>query len=719
MSDTSHKPPSSPATDEIASERRTLRDYYIIIRERLWIALPLAVLIAVAYGYYKARQTPLFSSTATMQFDKPETVVTTQGVVDSSVRSDMDLNTYLGILNSTRLKSKIVASFTPEEIKILQRPYLLNAPSGSQAPPPSAMLGSPSIVPLRNSYLININVSHMDPEAAALVANRFVEQFMTYLFENVGGKNEDAVIFLKTRADQLRKEAEDADQNLQQYMAKHNLVSLEASTNMISARLASVNETLTKARLNLLTLESLNKQVETFRDQKRNLFEISYISNHGTVTALRTQLATMNQQKAVLSERYFERHPKLVDLENEISATQNQLDRAVSLAIADLNANLAETRTNVANLETEYGKHEKASLDLRELSVDFNSLKSQSEVIRSTYMQILDRLNQTTTTKNLEKVPLHPLDRAIAASAPYQPNMNRIVRTSIALGLGIFFAVAISLSYIDDRIKSAWDVESFVGANLLGIVPDLSQVKDDVKYSLLLKEQEGQSPGAESFLSIYSSVKIQSKLDFPKSILVTSTIPGEGKTLVSCNLAASFARHDKRTLLIDCDLRRPMIHKHFNQTNDRGIIPWFENGANLDTNLTTDAQLGIATISKNLSLLCSGGRSKNPTGIFENPAFGHLLERLKKSYDLVVVDSPPLGAVTDSTLIAENTDELIYVCRFNRASRKHIRLYMKSLRRGKNEILGIVLNGLSPRRIEYYSNYRYYRSYKKYYGVQS
>ncbi len=101
----------------------------------------------------------------------------------------------------------------------------------------------------------------------------------------------------------------------------------------------------------------------------------------------------------------------------------------------------------------------------------------------------------------------------------------------------------------------------------------------------------------------------------------------------------------------------------------------------------------------------------------ETPAFTQLLERLKQQYELVVVDSPPLGAVTDSLLLAERTDEIVYVCRFNKALRKHIQLYTKLLLSGKNEVLGIVLNGLSPRRIEYYSNYRYYRSYKKYYGT--
>jgi len=124
-------------------------------------------------------------------------------------------------------------------------------------------------------------------------------------------------------------------------------------------------------------------------------------------------------------------------------------------------------------------------------------------------------------------------------------------------------------------------------------------------------------------------------------------------------------------------------------------------------------------VDENLYLLRSGGRSKSPTELLETPVFGQFIESMKQHFDLIVVDSPPMGAVTDSLLIAERTDEVIYVCRFNRAYRKHIRLYIKQLRESKNELLGIVLNGLSARRIEYYSNYRYYRSYKKYYGSQS
>jgi polysaccharide biosynthesis transport protein len=298
------------------------------------------------------------------------------------------------------------------------------------------------------------------------------------------------------------------------------------------------------------------------------------------------------------------------------------------------------------------------------------------------------------------------------------PNIPSIMRTSIGLGILVFLAIAIGLGFIDDRVKSAWDVESFIGVQLLGIIPQMGMIKDDEKIALA-ETPTGNETGNEAFLGLYSSVKIQSKLDFPKSMLVTSTIPGEGKTLISCNLAACFARHGKRTLLMDCDLRRPMLHRHFRQQNTAGIISWYERGAHLDGDIVTNPDLGIVKIGENLWLLTSGGRSKTPTELLENPVFPQLLERLKKNFDLVVVDSPPMGAVTDATLIAERTDEVIFVCRFNRAYRKHIRLYIKALREGKNEILGIVLNGLSPRRIEYYSNYRYYRSYKKYYGAQT
>ena len=163
-----------------------------------------------------------------------------------------------------------------------------------------------------------------------------------------------------------------------------------------------------------------------------------------------------------------------------------------------------------------------------------------------------------------------------------------------------------------------------------------------------------------------------------------------------------------------------MLHRHFKQPNAVGLITWFEGGYSLDGALSTNPSLGITKLGDNFWVLTSGGRSKSPPSMLEQPAFGQLIERLKKEFDIVVVDSPPMGAVTDALLIAERTDEIVYVCRFNRAYRKHIKLYIPGPAQRQERGPGHRAERLSsPRRIEYYSNYRYYRSYKKYYGAQT
>ena len=705
----------SPAKEEDVIERRSLRDYYIILRERLWIALPLALTIAVGIAYYQSRETPLYRSSATMQIEKPEKVVTTQEVVETGVSTDAELNTYLQVISSGKIRTRVLESLTPQERQILQRPALKDLPAGS-APPTGVDLGSLSVNSIRSTFLINVSVVHRDPEAAALLANRYVQQFIQSLLDKVGGSNEYAVEYLQKRATQLLEQAKAAEQRLQDYMRAQNLVSLDNSTNIVQARLTTVNAALQTARLERLGIEQQFDLVDRYSKDSRNLLEITAIASYGSVPNLRTQLESLQRDQALLAERYLERHPKMINVANAIAVAKDQLDAAIALAIADLKTNLEKIRANEKILEGEYSNQEKEQLRLRDLSIEYKSLENQAVVARNNYSQILDRLSQTTTSKYLEKIPVRPLDAAGPSGSPFSPDFSRITRTAVGVGALVFIGVAIGLSFIDDRIKSAWDIESFIGVNLLGIIPDLSEIKDEDKYKLVIDGKN--NTGVEPFLSVYSSIKIHSKLDFPKSVLITSTIPGEGKTLISCNLAGSFARHGKSVLLMDCDLRRPMLHRHFGKPNESGLINWYEKGANLEGDILRNPDLGITSIGENISLVSSGGRSKSPTQLLESPVFGQLLERLKKDFDLIVIDSPPLGAVTDSLLIAERADEVIYVCRFNRAFRKHIRLYIKALRSGKNDILGIVLNGLSPRRIEYYSNYRYYRSYKKYYGVQ-
>jgi succinoglycan biosynthesis transport protein ExoP len=712
-------PPSNPPgiRDEEISERRTIRDYVIILRERFWIALPLALLISIGLGYHRSSEVPLYQANATMQFEKASNFTGGNQLTNPAVTRSIDLNTYLEIIASGELRGRVVQSLSPSEVRILQRPFLADLEPGQEPPSVGSALGSLQVSDIRDSYIIRLSVNHRDGEAAALLTNRFMDQFMSYVLERKYDVTGDASKFLSERADELRLDAEASDRKLSEYQKKHNLVSLDNTTNLIRNRLIASDQALTEARLSRLNIQGSLEQVDAFASQNRDLFEISYISSYGVVETLRNQLDTLRKNQSILAERYLERHPRMIDVANEIAVTEQQLFRSIELAIADLRTTFQKAKGSEQTLKNEYDLAETEQRRLRNLSTEYNSLLNQAEIARNNFVSITERLADVDIENRTENVPVRPLDRAGVPGAPFTPNIPGIIKSSVIIFFLVFIGVAVGLSFVDDRIKSAWDVEHFIGVNLLGIVPDLSSLKDEEKYSLVLENR--QVPGTESFLSIYSAAKIHSKLDFPKSVLVTSTIPGEGKTLISCNLAGGFARHGRKTLLVDCDLRRPMLHRHFKLENDKGLIAWYESGAVVEGQMSANLDLGIVPIGANLSLLRSGGRSRVPTELLESAAFGEVLERLQKEFELIVVDTPPLGAVTDSLLIAEQVDEVIYVCRFNRAYRKHIRQYVMALKNAKREILGIVLNGLSPRRIEYYSNYRYYRSYKKYYGAES
>jgi len=231
-------------------------------------ALPLALLVSLPLGYLQMRQIPMYESRATMQFERPEKIVMVDQVVDQTPRSEIDINTYLQRLNSASLRNKVIESFTPEEIALLQRPFQQDRVQGAKLPSPGEALGTVFSEAVRGSLIIVITAHHRDPEAAALVANRFYQQFVNYLLEKSGGSNEDAIDFLKKRATELQVEYEKKEKLLQEYKRSHNLISLDDSLNFISDRLKSVNTARTAAHLDRLSLEVYAKQVEDF--QKNN-----------------------------------------------------------------------------------------------------------------------------------------------------------------------------------------------------------------------------------------------------------------------------------------------------------------------------------------------------------------------------------------------------------------------------------------------------------------
>lgn len=330
---------------------------------------------------------------------------------------------------------------------------------------------------------------------------------------------------------------------------------------------------------------------------------------------------------------------------------------------------------------------------------------------------MLRRLNETAITAQLESSNIRVADLAFVPSVPVEPDPKKITMMLVVLGLGIFVGYPVGLELLFNRVKSWSDVESYLNVPLLAELPTLKNVKPELLPHLITKVDD--EDASEAVRSLYAQLKMGSRLDMPKTVLVTSTLPSEGKSFVASNLAASFAAHGVKTLLVDTDLRRPTQHRSYSLNNDAGILRWYENGAALDTDLVTNADLGILPCGKNLSLLRTGGTTRRSTEVLDSEAVHTMLEKLRKFFDVIIVDTPPAGVFPDALSLSAIAGEVVYVARHNHVSRPAVRRIIERFSSANVDFAGVVLNMMPVGRSSaaYYSGYGHYGS--KYYSEYS
>jgi polysaccharide biosynthesis transport protein len=351
--------------------------------------------------------------------------------------------------------------------------------------------------------------------------------------------------------------------------------------------------------------------------------------------------------------------------------------------------------------------------------VRYNVLRRQVEADRVSYARITDRLNETVIASQLDHINIKPVDTAEPSYRPVEPNIQKIILQSAFLGAFIFLGLPLGLGLLDQKLKAAWEVEFLLGLPLLGEIPKLGDVKRRDRAHLI--SQGTQHAACETFRGIFTQLELNTPIDEPRMILITSTVPGEGKTIVASNLAATFATHGKRTIVVDCDFRRPALHHYYERKNDRGIIPWLERRVGDQETISAEDALGILQLTPNFHLLRAGGESRNPTEMLNTSTFRTLLQQLREEYDIILIDTPPVGVFPDALLLARSCDQLLYVCQFNRVNKTQIRKFMEKLEMAKVDVGGLILNGIPQGGSSVYYDYFGYgqagnRDYKAYYA---
>lgn len=696
-----------------------------VLRER-WIgAMALVLLLCGAAGFALLNRPPVYEANADLMVERSsDKVMDVKQVVDNSVEglTDAFVLTHIEQVQSHSFLSAFCSNLTPAQCAAALAAY--PATQSKTARPPSDQerletflsKGAKNFTASRTgrTLLINLSLRHRNPEQARFLIDRIAESYITYLISRSSERNSAATSFLTTQSDELRTKVETSEKALQEYRETNNLVSLEDNQNIVAARVRDISTELTKARVISLNLGSRIEQAEKLLTSGGDPTQLARLTEFASLAEVKKNLDDLRTKRAVLAERYGPKHPAMLDNASAQEALGKILTQQVEAAMSDLRSQFDKAKAQEARLAEELSAAEKDSLRMSQLAVRFNVLKREVETARALYTQVLARQNETAITSQLQNTNIKFVDRAKLPTSPVEPNKMKVALILLLLAGAVGVGYPLIADMLDQRIKRWSDVETYLQLPLLAEVGTLKKLDEAKRDQVVMNDLDER--GAEAFRALYSQIQLSSKVDFPKTILVTSTLPAEGKSFVASNMAEAFAAHDKRVLLIDGDLRRPSLHKGFELPNTAGLLTWLESKQPITEDLLKDPKLGLVQLSPKLSLLRTGGLSRKTSELLQTAAVSDLLEALQRKFDLVVIDTPPAGLFPDAEAFSAYADELVYVCRFSTTPRPQAAQVVNRLRKTKLSVVGAVLNAMPDEKSKgyYYSSYSY-RDYAAYY----
>ncbi|WP_438481165.1 GumC family protein [Oleiharenicola lentus] len=688
--------------------QRSLQDYVLILRERIWYIVLVFALVFSAAAIFTFTQTPLFQSSASVQvFRRDPVVMQVQGVMDNEIRSAEDLNTQVKILESFAIVQRVAERLNgnSEDLRAFLAPY----DRGDKAEPlnpASIVYKNRKIVPVRLSLLLQVQYSHPDKFIAAKVANLFIDEYISYNSRQRIEDSMKAVDDLKERADQQKKKVEELATSLQGYRERNNMVSLDQRKDIVTEKLKALSSYVTATTARLNESEIRWRQVQERKNTPALLLDLTFISSQSLIVQLVQQISSQKIVLAQLREQYRDRHPKMIEAANSLAQTERELSRAIESTSATIEADFQTAKRADDEARSNLLKQEKDSLELDRYAVEYSNLERDLGINEHLLNNILSRMRETSMSSTIETQSARIVDRAAPAAKPISPNITLNLALGFLGGLALGTAFAFFVAYIDDRVKSSFDIESVIGIPLVGIIPEIKRMDQPDKAQIVINNQDKQV--VESFLTLHSSLRLKDESKRAQAILVTSTIPGEGKSFTTTNLALTFASHGEKVVVIDCDLRKPNIHKSFRLENIKGVIDICAGTQTID-------DVVIRNVHPNLDVIPAGGRAKNPTQILNSKNFEVMISDLRKRYDRVFVDTPPLAAVSDALIVLPLMDGSLFTIFFNRVRRKAAQFSARKLLEVNVPCFGAVLNGLNLAVSGYYYAQYYDKSYKDYY----
>lgn len=691
--------------------QRSFRDYILIFRERIWYLIVAFFIIFSGSILYTFNKTKVYTAAATVQLlrDDPSALGETVEIEQNQIRTAEDLNTQISVLESASIIQGVEQRLQDELRSRFMAPYT-EALSLSGPLTPLEVLGrNRKIVPRRMSLMINIAYSHPDPLIAAEVANLFAKEFIDYNLKlNIDGSMK-AVEDLRIRADQQKERVEELELKLAEYREQKNAVSLDSQENIAREQLAQLNGVKLSNKNVFDNFETKWNLIESYRRDGNNLWELSFIAEQARVSDLLAQVSGARINISSLSKRYREKHPAMIQLVQTLQEAELELDLAVDNAVERIYTTYLESQKNYELASQRLAEKEQELIELSKTRIEFNSLLRDLDVQQNFFQALNARMTTEKAQVNLKNPNARIVDQAFPPpeDSPSSPNVVMNLAAGFFGGIGLGTALVFAVAFLDDRVKSAFDIEGTIGLPMLGVIPRIKKLDTNSKAQAVASNVDRHV--TETFRSIHSALKLSDESKNSKVIVTTSTVPGEGKSFVSSNMSLTFANHGEKTLLLDADLRLPNVARSLQLEDEYGLLDHVENGVSLD-------EVIIKEVYPNLDVLPAGGKSKNPTQVLNSARFEAMFAELRDRYDRIVVDTPPLAAVSDALNVLPLVDGILYVIKFNTVKRKTAVVNVRRLWESNTPVFGAILNNITSSLSSYfYSHYSDNAAYQDYY----
>ena len=719
-----------------------LRQVLLTLWRRKWVIFGSVMLITTFATLTVFQMTPKYTASAKVMLDTRRNQVIDIESVLSGLSSDAaTVLSEMEILNSRSLMERLVRQLglidDPEFNGALRPPGFLSAtlhprnwlpaawaavvfPNAGQELSPSekqartraqvvdAVIERFSISPVRRSYVITLAFTSEDPRMAALATNSLADLYIVDQLEAKFEATRRATSWLSERLGDLRAKVGDSERAAETYRARQGLTRGKGVSLNVQ-QLSEINTQLILSRSAKAEAEARLQQVETLLKSAGGAESAIEVLSSPLITQLRGQETEVLRKASEMASRYGERHPKMINIRAEVRDLKKKIEFEVSKIAKGLANEVAIARAREASLQASLKKLEQKAAGQGRSQVRLRALEREATANRLLYESFLARFKETGQQEDLQRADARIISRAEPPAEPSFPNKRLIVVLAFAGSVFVGFAVVFLLERLDNGFRTGEQIESLTGIPTLGMVPTVSGIKAKKQLDryVLFKPTSSVS---ESIRGIRTSLMLPHPR--PQIIAVTSTVPAEGKTMLALNLARVAAKSGQKVILIDCDFRRPRVHTSLGIANDLTL---------LDVIADNKKFLDVARLEMETGLMVVPSKSipGNPLDLLDSPGMRTLIEASRDKFDVVILDCPPVLAVSDIKIIGQYTDKLIYTVKWDSTPREAVLAGLKQVTEAGISLGGIVLTYVNVRkhaRYGYGDSGYYYARYKEYYA---